>query len=66
MISVVDKILPLYSEIKPLISKFQDIKKKLNNIDLSKFKLNANLNNEKEVQEKKEISFPSSSPQFFI
>lgn len=66
VISAVDKIVPLYKEIKPLISKFKDLKMKLNNIDLSKFKLNNVQNNEKKEQEKKEISFPSSNPQFFI
>lgn len=66
IIDTFDKILPLYNEMKPMISKLQSLKKKLQNVDLSKFKLSTNTKDISSEIKKKEITFPSSNPQFFI
>lgn len=68
MISAIDKVLPLYTEIKPLFSKIRSITNKMQNFDLSKFKLVKNevKENPSEVEKKKDIKYPSSTPQFFI
>lgn len=67
IINTIDKIIPLYNEVKPMISKIQSIADKLKNSNISDFKLiKKNEDNYSNDNKKKEIKFPSSNPQFFI
>ena len=62
MINYIQKIIPLYNDVKPLITKLNKIKNSFvkTNIKIS------NIKEEKKPTKKEEQSFNYSSPQFYI
>lgn len=67
ILNTVNRIIPLYEEIKPILKSINTIKNKVKNINIpnifnvSSFKDNKNV----QVKEKEEQTTYSSSPQFF-
>lgn len=68
ILDTVNKIIPLYQDIKPLIKNIVNIKNKVKDLNISNLFKNYKVNNIKTIENKKEeeTSFSSSNPQFFL